>query len=213
MSTSSPLLYFVGNIRLHKVMHHNSLIRQQRIRIQLFLHKLTGTHDHIHHPVGLPQCIIAGLYRTQNTFHSGIMDTAVLTALPKIAAAAGEADLSCGRNPHHMIRANPLIVMRRVYEPDMLSMPFFICAHSINNRGRQLEINIIQMHHIRMKVFQHAPHLSLRFSGINNAEGIEHFTKSAGMKIHIGCVASQAVAYYPPCMLHAKILHLIPLLL
>ena len=89
-----------------------------------------------------------------------------------------------------------------------LSAPFI----NLQQDGRRkLIIEIVQMHHIRLKVIQHQPNLSACFAGINGLERIGQLGELASaVKIHVACIGVHAVAYAASFMLHAEILHIVP---
>ena len=133
-------------------MQHDCLFRQNRIGIQLFLHKFTGADNSIHHAIGLTPVIKLRLNGSDQAFDFRVMDTAVLCTLHEITAAAGKTDLSGGRYPHHMVRTYPLIIMGSKHNLYFSAGLLLIVTHRIDYRGRELKINVVQMHHIRLKI-------------------------------------------------------------
>ena len=107
-----------------------------------------------------------------------------------------------------MIGAHPLIIVRRVHNLHFSSGPLFIGAHRVNHGGRQLEIDVIEVHHIRMHILKHSAHPTLRLNGIDNFERIEQFLQLSRMEIHIGRVAVDPVSHDTPLMFHPEILYL-----
>ena len=87
------------------------------------------------------------------------MNASLLRAETKISVQTFPAQFSRGRNPHHVIRADPLHVMRRVDNPDR----GIKSLNLINDGWRQLKVNVIQMHDIRMKILQNSVNLLPRF--------------------------------------------------
>ena len=85
-----------------------------------------------------------------------------------ISINAPAAQLSRGRYTHHMIRADPLRIMCSIDNPDL----WIKVLDLINDGWRNLEIDIIQMHHIRMKILQDLPDLPSCIPGIDNLKWI-----------------------------------------
>ena len=103
--------------------------------------------------------------------------------------------------------------MRSIDNPDL----WIKVLDLINDGWRNLEIDIVQMHYIRMKILQNLPDFSLRIPGINNLKRIRQLTdfprkaSSTGAAItkgHVLGVALRTVSDNPSFMLHPEILHL-----
>ena len=78
------------------------------------------------------------------------MNAAVLRTVPVRPVNAPVAEFSRGRNPHHVVRTDPLRIVCRVNDPDLR----IECLDFINNGRGNLEIDIVQMHRIRMEILQ-----------------------------------------------------------
>ena len=78
------------------------------------------------------------------------------------------ADLVSAGIKQQMIGADQLKIMGSVYNStgSLLLFPLFLCRQQ--NRGRQLEIEIVDVHNIRLELFEQLIQFLFRFPGIDD---------------------------------------------
>lgn len=139
-------------------MHRHRLSVQIRIRLQNFFQEMARADHRIEHPIRMVMLIDLRFHASQEALHAGIVDTLVFRAVPLLLSQAFLAQLA-GRSLHQMVWTDELRIMRRVYDPNRSAGLFLIFTDRIENGWCQLEIEIIDMNHVRLKVVQHFPDL------------------------------------------------------
>ena len=98
--------------------------------------------------------------------------------------------------------------MRRIDKPHLCAMLFLILFYGVDHGWGKLEIKVVEMHHIRFKIFQHTEHLSFRFPRINDFKRVQKLFELSRVKIHTCGIAFRMVSHNPPLMLHSEIFYL-----
>lgn len=111
--------------------------------------------DHlIEHPIRMVMLIDLRFHASQEALHAGIVDAFMFCAVPLLLSQTFLAQLA-GRSLHQMVWTDELRIMRRVYDPNRSADLFLIFTDRVENGWCQLEIEIIDMNHVRPKVVQH----------------------------------------------------------
>ena len=101
-----------------------------------------------------------------------------------------------------MVGADHLIVVDGLHHK---GPPLF---GGVNDRRRQLEVDVVEMHHIRVKLFQHGGHFAPRLQRVEDFEGIEEPGGGIPPEIHMKGIQARPVAHGVAPVVHAEILHL-----
>ena len=187
-----------------KVVQHHRLAPEAGDGEELLLQKCTGADEAVDLVIDVIALVKGALHGTDEAFGQRTVDAALFHAGPlAFFAHAGFAELFGVELHHHVVGAEHLHIVHRLHHGHPAFRP------GADDRGRQLEIDVVEMDEVRLELPDDLLQLPFCLKRVEDAEGVEQLFRPGVVEVHIGGGEVQGIADGVFFVVHAKIFDLV----